>query len=233
MLRTLLFVLLAGTHLCAHATPSEEQRWAFDVFLDKQKIGYHNFVVRQDGASKQVEIDAEFDVKILFINAYSYKHNNSERWQGDCLLSLRSETNDNGERLAVAGSTLDDQFIVTANNGEDNIDACPMSFAYWNPAFLRATELINAQTGKLTPVKIAATGSELVTVAGEPVTANTYTVMLEEQIIRLWYAADDYRWLALETPARGDRVLRYQATRVPAGNANPPHVLEQNHAMAY
>ncbi len=180
----------------------------------------------------------QFDVKVLFINAYSYKHNNSERWQGDCLLTLQSETNDNGDRLAVTGSTFDDQFVVTANtnatnNKEDNIDACPMSFAYWNPAFLGATELINAQTGKLTPVQIEATGSESVTVAGEPMTANTYTVMLDDQIIRLWYAADDYRWLALETPARGDRVLRYQATRVPAGGANPPHAAEQQHAMAY
>lgn len=233
MKRTLLFISLVSAQLCAHAAGSEEQRWAFDVFLDQQKIGYHTFVVSQDGDSKLVEIDAAFDVKVLFFNAYSYKHSNSERWQGDCLLTLQSETDDNGDQLAVTGSTQNDQFVVTAKGSEANVDACPMSFAYWNPAFLKASELINAQTGQLTPVKIQPTGSESLTVAGATVTADTYTVQLEDQLIRLWYAADDYRWLALETPARGNRVLRYQATSLPVSIAKSSLTVEQEHAMAY
>jgi len=231
----------------AHAAVPTEQRWDFNVLLDQQKIGEHTFVVRHEqdagkGPLKTVEIDADFKVKILFINAYSYRHTNRESWQGNCLVGLSSQTNDNGEDLAVQATTQDQQFVVQTKRSTDTFSACPMSFAYWNPALLTADSLINAQTGELEPVEITALGSEQITVAGETLQANRYALKLEEQTIELWYAADDYRWLALETPARGNRTLRYEATALPAADAQSEQQVSQPHmnspseltnAMAY
>jgi hypothetical protein len=33
--------------------------------------------------------------------------------------------------------------------------------------------------------------------------------------IKLWYASEDRRWLALEAPARGERKIRYVPRQVP------------------
>ena len=181
---------------------------------------------------KTVEIDADFNVRILFINAYSYQHTNRESWQGNCLVALSSQTNDNGEDLAVQATTQDQQFVVETKRSTDTFSACPMSFAYWNPALLTADALINAQTGELEPVQITALGSEQITVAGETLQANHYALELEEQTIELWYAADDYRWLALETPARGNRTLRYEATTLPAAGAQSEQQVTQPHMNA-
>lgn len=203
------------------------------MLLDQQKIGEHSFIVRQEqrndpmpttdttfpnpkGAGKTVEIDADFNVKFLFFNAYTYQHTNTEFWQGDCLVGLSSQTNDNGKNLEVEASTEDQQFVVKTKQDTNTFAACPMSFAYWNPALLEEDALVNAQTGKLEPVKVTELDSEQITVAGETLQANRYALELDEQTIQLWYAADDYRWLALETPAKGDRTLRYEATRLPA-----------------
>ena len=105
--------------------------------------------------------------------------------------------------------------VVTQSNGELTADA-----------------LINAQTGELEPVQITALGSEQITVAGETLQANHYALELEEQTIELWYAADDYRWLALETPARGNRTLRYEATTLPAAGAQSEQQVTQPHMNA-
>ena len=34
-----------------------------------------------------------------------------------------------------------------------------------------------------------------------------------------WYDAEDYRWLALEAPAKGNRIIRYEPVRLPASRA--------------
>ena len=224
MIKQLIITSLFTLAASAHATAPSEQRWDFNVLLDQQKIGQHSFVVRQEqsadkGMLQTVQIDADFNVKVLFFNAYSYQHTNTESWQGNCLVALTSRTNDNGEDLAVQASTRDQRFVVQTDSGTDTFAACPMSFAYWNPALLSADSLLNAQTGELVPVEITALGSEQITVAGEVLEANHYALTLEEQTIELWYAADDYRWLALETPARGDRTLRYEATALPAAQS--------------
>ncbi len=237
MIRQLVIASVLGLGATAHAAASNEQRWDFNVLLDQQKIGEHSFVVRHEqdaekGPLKTVEIEADFNVKILFINAYSYQHTNRESWQGNCLLALSSQTNDNGDDLEVQASTRDQQFVVQTKRSTDTFDACPMSFAYWNPALLTADSLINSQTGELEPVEITALGSEQVTVAGETLLANRYALALEEQTIDLWYAADDYRWLALETPARGNRTLRYEATALPAADAQSDQQISQPHMNA-
>jgi uncharacterized protein DUF6134 len=247
VIKLLVIASILSLGASANAAVPKEQRWDFNVLLDQQKIGEHTFIVRHEqdaekGPLKTVEIEANFNVKILFINAYSYQHTNRESWQGNCLVALSSQTNDNGDDLAVRASTQDQQFVVQTQRSTDTFDACPMSFAYWNPAFLTADALINAQTGELEPVKITPLGSERITVAGETFEANHYALELEEQTIELWYAADDYRWLALETPARGNRTLRYEATALPVADtqanqqvATPPGNgrSELTNAMAY
>jgi hypothetical protein len=83
-----------------------------------------------------------------------------------------------------------------------------MSFAYWDPRILRATRLLNSQTGELLPVSVAERGTERVNVAGRNVAATRHRLSAPNLQIDLWYA--DGRWVALEAPTPGGRTLRYE-----------------------
>ena len=70
-----LFLALAGTAPAAAdlndmSAVDAGQQWRFRVYLDDREIGYHSFRVEQVGDYERVEIEASFDIRILFFNAY-------------------------------------------------------------------------------------------------------------------------------------------------------------------
>jgi len=87
------------------------------------------------------------------------------------------------------------------------VDECVQTFAYWNPSILRATRLLNPQTGEYEPVQISELGSDVI--AGQP--AERFRLIgggTTPLKIDLWYSpARD--WLALESRTPEGRTLRY------------------------
>ncbi len=195
--------------------PTIEQEWNFKVFLDDRPIGFHDYRVTGQGDARRVETEASFDVKILFFNAYSYRHNNVETWDADCLTNIDAATDANGDRLSVEGESRDESFIVRTADSETKLPACVMSFAYWNPEMLRETQLLNSQTGEFEAVEVRSRGADTVRYGGDTVAAQRYDLLVNDQAISLWYADDDGRWLALESPARGGRTIRYEPVLLP------------------
>ncbi len=191
---------------------AQTNAWDFRVYLNDSPIGYHRFTLRGEGAEREMKIDASFNVKILFINAYQYKHEATERWRGNCLESLTSRTDDNGEQLTVETTREGDRLTVATAKGRNTLSGCVMSFAYWNPEILRQTRLLNSQTGEYEAVKVAALGDENIPVRGAPVMAKHYRITGPKNPIDLWYSADNV-WLALESTLESGRRLRYRIER--------------------
>jgi hypothetical protein len=204
--------LTAGSlALGATAAAASERVWQFRVLLDGDEVGSHSFRVSEgeQRGERQVQSDARFTVRFLFIDAYRYAHEARERWQGDCLTRIEARTDDNGDILAVRGERREDGFSVDGPKGRDQLAACVMSFAYWNPRMLQQTRLLNSQTGLWQDVRIEARGEETLTVRGTPTRARRYALRGEDLQIDLWYAgADD--WVQLESRVAGGRTLRYQ-----------------------
>ena len=186
-------LLVAAVLAPGLAFASVEREWRFRVLLDASEVGTHTFRVTEHGGERLVTSDARFKVKLLFINVYTYAHEARERWQGDCLSELDARTDDNGERVTV----------------RTRPPACVMSFAYWNPRMLRQKQLLNAQTGELTEVRIEPLGEETLRVRGAPLSARRYAVHAPKFRIDLWYAADA-RWVQLESRTASGRLLRYE-----------------------
>jgi hypothetical protein len=208
MKRATLWLLLAAlAPALAGATTSRE--WRFTVSLDEREVGSHRFRVIEREGERRVKSDAHFTVKVLFIDAYTYVHQAREHWYGDCLQAIESQTNDNGERLAVRGARRGGQFQVIATDGRADLAGCVMSFAYWNPAILGERRLLNAQTGELTDVRVEPLGEETVMVRGTPVVASRYALRARNFRIDVWYASGD-EWVKLESRTDGGRVLRYR-----------------------
>ena len=189
------------------ASPAGRE-WNFRVLLDGREVGWHRYVVRGDGAATEVESRAQFDVRFLFLNAYRYRHEARERWRGACLDGLDSRTETNGTVEEVAAVAYEEALVVSGPSGDARLPGCVMSFAYWDPRILRATRLLNSQTGELLPVRVDERGTERVSVAGQHVPATRHRLSTRDLQIDLWYA--DGRWVALEAPTPGGRVLRYE-----------------------
>ena len=201
-------LVMAPTATSSPTAPAADGEWNFRVLLDGKEVGWHRYVVRGDGASTEVESRAQFDVRFLLLNAYSYRHTARERWRGACLDELESRTETNGRVEEVAAVAYDDAVVVDGPSGDARLPGCVMSFAYWDPRILRATRLLNSQTGELLPVSVAERGTERVNVAGRNVAATRHRLSAPNLQIDLWYA--DGRWVALEAPTPGGRTLRYE-----------------------
>ena len=166
------------------------------------------------------------EFNVFFVNLYRYRHQSTEVWQGNCLRSIDSETDANGkpflvEGNLVAGQSNDNYFQVNTAGTETELPPCVMTFAYWNPIFLDEDKLLNSQTGIYEDVTITRLGEESFQFNGNAVDSIKYHIDLKAGPITLWYSANDFRWLALESLAAGGRILRYEPLTITSNSSGP------------
>lgn len=193
-----------------NASPATElNSWRFRVWLDEKEIGFHNFYLVENGDISQLHSEAEFEYKLLFVKLYDYEHENRETWKGNCLQSIESSTDANGKPYAVSGHARSGEFELAGNKGTATLPECVMSFAYWNPAFLKQDRLINTQDGEFLDIQVSPPVLEQREVRGEMLPSYRYSLEAGPLKLDLWYSTDD-EWLALESEAQGGRTLRYE-----------------------
>ncbi len=198
----------------APTAPAQERRdgvanWDFDVYLDDKKVGKHHFTVSKADGGKRVQSEANFKVKILFKFAYRYEHSATERWTDNCVVELDASTNANGKRVQVSGEQTGAGFLVKRGDNPIELPECVMTFAYWNPEILDQSQLLNPQTGEYVDVDVEHTGNEMLEVRGQLVDARRFRLIADDVDLTLWYSSDD-EWLALESVAKGGRIIRYE-----------------------
>lgn len=215
----------------AAASPSQSSQWQFKVLLDNREIGTHHFTVSESNGQQTIQTDASFDVKVLFINLYRYRHQSTEVWQDNCLRSIDSVTDANGKPFLVEGNLVAGQakanyFQVNTAGTETELPPCVMTFAYWNPIFLDEEKLLNSQTGIYEDVTITRIGEESLQLDGEAVAAVKYLIDLKVGPITLWYSANNFRWLALESVAAGGRILRYEPLTITSNGGDAASIAD-------
>jgi hypothetical protein len=199
----------AASLLAAPAQAATPGTWTFRVLLGDSDIGEHRFVLHEQDGQRTMRIAAVFAVKLLGLTVYRYRHEATEQWAGNCLARLDAQTDDNGTRLQVAARPAGERRLqVESSQGSAELGPCVMSFAYWNPAMLQQSALLNSQTGKLEAVRIRALGETSIPVRGQAQPARHYAIEGLEQPIELWYSLQG-EWLALQSTVAGGRRLRY------------------------
>ena len=204
----MLVLLLACTSVGA-------KEWAFDVYLDKSKMGTHSFNLND---ANQMLSRAKFRVKVLFIEAYSYDHVSKEQWQDDCLTSIEANTTENKVVSKVTGQLQADMFDISNATQTQKLPACVMTFAYWNPKTLTQNKLLNPQNGEYLDTKIKQVGTETIEVKGKQTETTRYLLQgfseaktkSEAKVklnIDLWYDQNK-NWVALQsTTPEGYKVI--------------------------
>ncbi len=221
----------AGPESAAVAGPAVRE-WNFAVTLDDKPIGTHRFVVTEEASpgapsARKVSSDAAFNVKLLGLIVYRYRHQATEQWRGDCLRALSSSTDDDGAasrvRAEVQGSGLRVATEAAAATSAatstgtapvppvQTLNGCVMSFAYWNPSIRTQTQLLNAQTGKYEDVKIAEAraGAGGSAGFGPGVVASRWRIEGPAQPVDVWYTAKG-EWVGLDSTVGSGRKLSYR-----------------------
>lgn len=209
LLLTLMTFLIFSIGLASYAQASTQKTYDFKVFLDDDEIGVQRFVVSAEGTRTQIEVEAQFDVKYFFITFYSYRHTNSETWEGECLKEIRAKTNDNGESFFVEGTSNGGQLRLQTHNGGKILEGCVKTFAYWNPTWFQSNHLLNSQTGELQPVEIQTVGEETIAVREVPAPTKHHRIISDKFTIDLWYTMND-EWVGLQSTTKEGKKLRYE-----------------------
>jgi len=187
------------------------REYVFDVLLDDKPIGTHRYrVVPGADGTEQVLSEADFQVRILGLTVYRYRHRAEESWRDGCLMRLDATTQDNGDVLTVRGAQADGAFQLQQPRAQRTGRRCLAAYAYWDlPRLVQQDELLNPQTGQLDAARLDFLGEEPLSNAGASMSARRYRLRAGGLEIHLWYDADG-RWLQLSSTARGDRALRYR-----------------------
>ncbi len=202
-----LVLLLGALVFLAHSASAEQGREIpkdlhYDVWIDAKPLGTHAYRFSRDAAGDLLQVDsnAVFNVKVLFVNVFSYNHSATELWNGQCLSSISSNTTTNGEKEAIE-LRFDD-----AN--------CPGTYTYWDRSRLERSILTNAQTGEQEDAslqKLASTPlprpSKKVKLSREVQTIEHYQLTTPSADFLLWYD-DQGRNLMMQTTNDG-RTITY------------------------
>ena len=70
----------------------------------KLLIGAHTIVNTPATGETRVRTEIDTLVKAIFFTVYSFSHRSEEIWRDGLLVSLKSDTVEQGERLSVVGS---------------------------------------------------------------------------------------------------------------------------------
>jgi len=208
-----LALILAGVADAPAARAPQE--FDFTARLDGEPIGTHRFLVSPSGDGDiAVTSEARFDVSLLGIPLYRYRHRASERWVDGCLASIDARTDDNGRVTEVQGKAEAGLFDVRVRGEGGDAPAAPeasgclMSFAYWNPALARQKRLIDPGSGRVEAVVVTPAPQLPADLGAQSAALRGFRIGGLPNPIDVWYLGD--RWVGLDTVVSGGRHLSYR-----------------------
>tara|TARA_B100000035_G_C20952980_1_gene532806 strand:+ start:401 stop:1012 length:612 start_codon:yes stop_codon:yes gene_type:complete len=176
---------------------SSAKEWVFDAILNDELIGQHTFIYEDDRTISKANFKFEF-----LLMDFIYQHNSIETWDKNCLKSISSKTNDDGDLYQVTGQIVADGFLISSNQEETLLPQCIMTFAYGNSEILNQKKLMNSQNGEFLDVDVELIREENFILKGEKILTNLWQISAESNngdiLIYLWYDKD-MQWVGLKT----------------------------------
>ena len=198
-------VLPAVPSAAAQPAPPGD-RLSFDVMREGAKLGAHTLTFQQTGDGLTVRIAIDLAYKMAGITLYRYTHRASEVWSGGQVVSVDSETDDNGDRHRVTGRREPAGLVVQGTKASRYTapdDALPST--HWNRGALDGP-WINMQDGRLMRPTVVPQGIEVIPVVGGTTQARRY-VLSGDVELDMFY--DDRGWAGLVF-VKGGAPIRYQ-----------------------
>ncbi|MEO1092594.1 MAG: DUF6134 family protein [Pseudomonadota bacterium] len=183
---------LAGAAASALIAPgiarAAQGRLAFDILRDGNPIGTHVLSFDRAGDRLETTIAIDILVKIAFVPVYRYTHRNREVYDGDQLVSMASETDDNGSAYRVNVRQDSAGLLVDGSSGVATVPAATLPTTYWKPRTVQETRWIDTQRGSIIEGRSTLVGTETVLVGNEAVACERYALRGDLDL-DLWYGS--------------------------------------------
>jgi Family of unknown function (DUF6134) len=181
----------------------------FSILYKGDRIGTHAVSYSSTAGEMLVKTEIHLEAKLAFFPAYELSHRSEEAWRAGRLMSLSSETVEQGERLRVEGVAMRQGFRVMSKSGRFIASATTLtSDDLWTPAMLEQAKVVDARRGDIIGVKARKVADEPLVIAGGRVQATRYTFITPYYAGSIWYDQANL-WVHGEFERDGSKV-QYQ-----------------------
>lgn len=148
--------------------PAKHIHRVYDVMRKGSQIGTETVDVTRQGDKSDVKITSHILVKIAFITAYRYDHNESESWKGKQLVAFKSSTNDNGTAHEVKATQAGNKIAMTVDGAASAAPKAIVPASLWSAEVCKQSQLFDPANGKRMAVTVESLGPETVELNGAP-----------------------------------------------------------------
>lgn len=153
-------LVAAGSAAALATSPGVDSRLAFDIRRDGASIGRHDVKFRRNGDDLEVEIAIDIAISLAFIPVFAYRHRNREVWRAGRLVSLDSQTDDDGRSYEVMARATAQGLRVLGSEGDLLAPPEILPTSYWNARTVQQRRLLDSQHGSLLDVEPEFLGEE-------------------------------------------------------------------------
>ena len=200
---TVLCTLAAGLigSLGAISSAHADETLNYQVLKDGEPIGFETVEITDTPDGYTAAITTRTDVKVLFLQ-FQYGHSRLEKWRNDQLVSVDTDTNDDGSPYTYKAEYEGDCFEV-AGKGVGKRDACDGAWplTLWREDVTTKTSLYSVINAEPYAVTTRKTGTETLAINNREIPATHY-VMTGDVQRDLWYG-DDGRLLKTSFKRKG------------------------------
>jgi hypothetical protein len=214
--RALLMGGFAGAVSCAfprvaHAAtaidlPTAGGNRRFSILYKGFRIGGHTISYASATGETRVDTKIDLSVKVAFLSVFAFSHHSQETWRAGRLISLNSETVEQGETLHVEGAAMPQGFRVISKGGPVIASSATLtSNSLWTPAMLDQATVVDAQRGGVVGVSARRFADEQIVIAGGSIRATRYTMITPHFAGTVWYDKANL-WVRAEFERDGSKV---------------------------
>ncbi|MEM6421466.1 MAG: DUF6134 family protein [Pseudomonadota bacterium] len=167
---------------------------AFRIVRDGKDIGRHALTARRDGQRFEIEIEIDIVARLLGIPVYRYEMVNREVWEAGRILSVDSQTNDDGTPNSLTIRREGDALAVDGPGYSGTAPADAVTTTYYAPGFLERRPWLSSQTGAALDFNAT------------PISEAPLTVQLRGEIESVLAYDADGEWLDNRFQGRGELV---------------------------
>ncbi len=208
------FVLMLSLTSSALAVVPDNNKIVFQILRNGDAFGMHKIEFEKDESG---ELTANIDINMEFalgpITLFNYDHTNKEVWQGDQMISMNSQTDDDGTDYNVDANWGNDSVSITVNGERYEAEKSLYTTSYWNPVTIKSNKLLNTQKGKIEDISVTKLPTEELIVAGEKRTAQPFDIQASVPI-KIYYDVETSQWIGLEFKVRGSEMVYKRLTPV-------------------
>ena len=114
----------------------------YDILKEGEPIGREIVRISKEGGETKVNVSTQTDVKVLFLE-FHYKHERNEVWKGNELISVVSQTNDDGTEHQYQLQKADGAYLIKVNGEDQTADLDTLPLTLWTKAVLNHPTLLS------------------------------------------------------------------------------------------